>query len=124
MTVTVFTHREKRRMLEQTLSAISTSVYPLDLKIYDSYDDFIASFAYDESSKSQAVIIARRGADGMESARNARLMQPSVPLIWLSDDEGFGIESYRIGCAFFSTEEISEHLLLTALKRCEHERRS
>ncbi len=126
MTVTVFTHREQSLMLERMLSAISSQEYPLDFKIYDCYDDFIASFAYSGSSEGQAiaVIVARKGAEGMESARNARMMQPSVPLVWLSDDDGFGIESYRIGCAFFSAKEISENLLLTALKRCERERRS
>ncbi len=118
MTITVFTHREQKQALAQVLSAISARAHPLDLKFYDTYDDFISSLACDAKDIGHAVIVARHGADGMESARNAKLMCPDIPLVWLSNDEGFGIESYRIGCAFFSTEEITEALMQTALGRC------
>ncbi len=104
------------RGFEQLMAALSNTLKtPLDCYYYETYDDFIKGFPRDTS---QAVIVARRGADGMECARNAKLMQPAIPLVWLSDDPGFGIESYRIGCAFFSAEAISEKLLSTALNKC------
>ncbi len=108
---------EMVRELSDILSALSLlRKIPLECKFYESYDDFIQGFPKDPI---QTVIVARRGADGMECARNAKLMRPDIPIIWLSDDNGFGIESYRIGCAFFSADTLTEDLLIAALKRCE-----
>ncbi len=116
MRITVLTHTGEVHGLEQLISALAGTLgVSHDCRFYETYDDFIREFPREAS---QAVIIARRGADGMECARNARLMRPTVPLVWLSDDAGFGIESYRLGCAFFSAEPISEALLSTALERC------
>ncbi len=120
MHITVLTHTGEAPRLRRLLEDASARRHPgLDFRLYDTYDDFIQGFPGEES---QAVIVARRGADGMECARNAKLMRPTLPLIWLSDDPGFGIESYRIGCAFFSAGELTAALLSTALERCEHER--
>ncbi len=117
MKITVLAHSEEVPHLERMIMSLAgESKAPLDCKFYESYDDFIKGFPKDTS---QAVVVARRGADGMECARNARLIQPEVPLVWLSDDEGFGTESYRIGCVFFSAESITENLLSSALHRCE-----
>ncbi len=118
MKITIFTHDEEVGRFEKLTAELScSSKRPLECVYYVTYDDFIKGFPMDES---QAVVVARRGADGMECARNARLMQPTVPLVWLSDDEGFGTESYRIGCAYFSAGQITEDLLSTALNRCEN----
>ncbi len=116
MKITIFTHAEEVPGFEQLMAALSNARgMPLECNYYETYDDFIKGFPRD---KSQAVIVARRGADGMECARNAKLMRPSVPLVWLSNDNGFGVESYRIGCAFFSAEPLTHELLSTALARC------
>ncbi len=116
MKITILTHKEERKALSQLVSSLSSTVpKPFDCVFYEKYDDFIKGFSKDTG---QAVIVARRGADGMECARTAKLMQPNVPLIWFSNDHSFGVESYRIGCAFFSAEAITETVLLTALKRC------
>ncbi len=114
--LTVFTHREEAAEFKELINSLSDSrEISLECNYYDNYDDFIRGFPRDES---QAVIVARRGADGMECARNARLMCPHIPLIWFSNDKAFGIESYRLGCAFFSAEPITEKTLKTALLRC------
>ncbi len=115
MNITVFTHKEQSQCFKDCISALSKAGSPFECKIYENYDDFISGFPQDNAS---AVIIARRGADGMESARNAKVMKPNTPLIWFSDDEGFGVESYRIGCTYFSAEAITEKLLSAALMRC------
>ncbi len=115
MKITVFTHTEQAKDFAAMLTALSRDRALLQYRLFETYDDFIQGFTQEES---QAVIVARRGADGMESARNAKLLQPSVPLVWLSDDPGFGVESYRIGCAFFSSEPITESLLKLALRKC------
>ncbi len=117
MIITIFTHKEQVQSFEELISSLSKSGSPFECKIYDTYDDFIAGYPQDNAS---AVIVARRGADGMESARNAKIMQPNIPLIWFSDDEGFGVESYRIGCTYFSAEPLTEKLLCAALARCKN----
>ncbi len=117
MLISIFTHREQVEGFEKLISALSKAGSPFEYKIYENYDDFITGFPQDNAS---AVIIARRGADGMESARNAKIMQPNVPLIWFSDDNGFGVESYRIGCAYFSADAVTASLLTVALERCEN----
>ncbi len=116
MKITILTHTEQVPGFRQLMASLSGSFKtPLDCSYYESYDDFIRGFPRDTS---QAVIVARRGADGMECARNARLMRPSVPLVWLSDDRGFGIESYRIGCTYFSAERVTEELMSAVISKC------
>ncbi len=116
MRITVLTHKESVQGIRNLLTTLSDREGALyECAFYDQYDDFIRAFTQDQS---QVVIVARKGADGMECARSARRMRPSVPLVWLSDDGGFGVESYRIGCAYFSTEAITESLLSTAIERC------
>lgn len=116
MIITIFTHTEQVRCFEELISSLSQAGSPFECKIYATYDDFIAGYPQDHAS---AVIVSRCGADGMESARNAKIIQPDVPLIWFSDDEGFGVESFRIGCAYFSAVPVTEELLSTALARCQ-----
>ncbi len=88
---------------------------------FDSYDDFIMNVP---SSGCDTVIVAHKGATGMQGVRAARILLFHIPIVWLSDDNGFVEESYRNGCAYFSAEAITEKLLLTALKRCGNEGRS
>lgn len=117
MEIIVFTYSAEIPKLEQLLAAVSGRLaIPIHGKFYHTYDDFIAEFPRDTG---QAVLVARRGAEGMESARNAKLIHPAMPLVWFSDDPGFGVESYRIGCVFFSAEAMTEDLLSTALTYCE-----
>ncbi len=115
MKITFFAHSEELPHYEKLLRSLPEGISPIEYTVYDDYDDFISGFPNEES---QAVIVARRGADGMECARSARVMKPNVPLIWLSDDRGFGVESYRIGCAYFSAAPITEQILSTVLARC------
>ncbi len=116
MVITVFTHSREVEKYRKLLDKLFGK--KLCLKIYDVYDSFIADFS---NERSDVVIVDRNGAEGMESARNAKLMQPDASLIWFSDDNGFGIESYRIDCAFFSAENVTEELLQTAFEKCESE---
>ncbi len=118
MKITIFTHKEDIPHYERYLQSLPRGMSPLEYTVYDDYDDFISGFPDEES---QAVIVARRGADGMECARSAKVMKPNIPLIWISDDEGFGVESYRIGCAYFSAATVTAELLSMALARCKSE---
>ncbi len=116
MVVSIFSDTDKVEIFVKLLSTLSFRSSLLSYKMYDNYDDFIVGLPSDNC---RAVIIARKGADGMESARNAKLIRPDIPLVWFSDDHGFGVESFRIGCAYFSADTLCEERLYTALERCE-----
>ena len=45
---------------------------------------------------SHYTVIAAKNADG------------DTPVIWLSDDEGFGAQSYRLGCTYFHKKPIPQ----------------
>ncbi len=109
----IFADSEQRDVLRQQLPRVR----PTDAGIfYRSYDDFLSGLP---DCSCDAVLVAQAGALGMESVRAARILLPTTPLIWLSDDRGFGPESYRAGCSYFSADPITHELLEQALKQCQ-----
>lgn len=66
------------------------------------------------------VIVLADGASGMESVIRSRQRRPSLPVFWFSDDRQFGMQSYRLECAYFSTKPVTPGKLECAVKRCEH----
>lgn len=65
-----------------------------------------------------AVVVALQGALGMESAIGVRALDASVPLIWISDDEDFGMQSYRLRARMFLRFPVEEEQVTRALQRC------
>ncbi len=120
MKLAVWADDSLRHELQVLLMGESLSARVKKPVYYRSYDDFIGNLP---QVGCDAIVVACRGAEGMESARAARILLPHTPLIWLSDDRGFGPESYRIGCTYFSASPMTEHLLKTALDKCDRERR-
>ncbi len=116
MKITVYTDEGR----QNELSALIESALPFKDKItryelFKNYDDFLEHLS---NTHCDIVIIAIDGAEGMESARAVKILKPLAPLIWLSDDNGFGPESYRVGCTYFSASPISDKTLTFALDRC------
>ncbi len=108
----IFADAERKAAIKQQLPLVR----PTDAGIfYRSYDDFLSGLS---NCSCDAVLVAQAGAIGMESVRAARILLPATPLIWLSDDRGFGPESYRAGCSYFSTAPITQELLDHAIKQC------
>lgn len=66
------------------------------------------------------VIVLADGAAGMESVYRSRQRRPSLPVLWFSDDREFGMQSYRLECAYFSTKPVTPEKLTCALRRCDH----
>ncbi len=116
MNISVYAHPAEqeafRRLLEECCKALLRR--PV-LRLFQDYDSFIRELP---RSRCDLVIVFRDGADGMEGAYAARDLLPTVPLIWFSNDNGFGPQSYRIGCHYFAARPITGELLLTALRRC------
>ena len=66
------------------------------------------------------VIVLADGAAGMESVYRSRQRRPSLPVFWFSDDREFGMQSFRLGCAYFSTKPVTPEKIKLALRRCDH----
>lgn len=65
------------------------------------------------------LIVTADGAEGMESVYRARERRPCIPVFWFSDDKDFGVLSYRLNCAYFSTRPVTAEKLSSAVQRCE-----
>ncbi len=116
MKLAVFADEIRREQLGTLLQANGIAERLETVSFYKNYDDFIMDVP---NSTCDAVIIAHKGALGMQGARAAKILLFRVPIVWFSDDNAFVEESYRIGCAFFSADAITEKLLSIALGRCE-----
>lgn len=66
------------------------------------------------------IVILFHGAKGMEGAYRARERRPCLPVFWFSDDRDFGMQSYRLNCAYFSTKPITLEKINSAIQRCRH----
>lgn len=83
------------------------------------YDDFILEL---NNTRYEIIAILMDGAEGMEGVIASKEIYPQSSVIWISDDEGFGVQSHRLGCTFFGTKPITEELLSSAIKRYREER--
>ncbi|MBE6974978.1 MAG: response regulator [Ruminococcaceae bacterium] len=66
------------------------------------------------------IIVLADGASGLESVYRSRSRRPNLPVFWFSDDREFGMQSYRLDCAYFSTKPATREKINSALKRCNH----
>ncbi len=121
MKLAIFADETRAEQLTLLLQTTGIAERLKNVFFYKSYDDFIVNIP---NCGCNTVIVAYKGALGMQGARAAKILLHRVPIVWFSDDNGFVEESYRIGCAYFSTDTITENLLNVALKRCENERSS
>jgi two-component SAPR family response regulator len=80
----------------------------------DVYDTFL-SYLYENAP--QAVFILIDGATGMEGVIAVRNFHPQCPVVWISNDKGFGIQSYRLGCAFFAEKPLTKKKIEIAFER-------
>lgn len=78
---------------------------------YDSFIDHLRSAPCD------AVLVTENNANGMEGVIAVRNMRPELPVIWFSNDEGFGCQAYRLNTDFFHCKPISPQVLEMALDR-------
>lgn len=72
-----------------------------------------------EWEPSLAIVLAD-GAAGMESVYRSRQRRPALPVFWFSNDREFGMQSYRLECAYFSTKPVTAEKIHHAIQRCHH----
>ena len=82
---------------------------------YPDYDSFITGLG---ESPPDCIVIAMDGADGREGVIAAKSVCKNVPVLWFSNDNGFGAQSYRLGCAYFHKKPVSPQILSAAIARC------
>lgn len=66
------------------------------------------------------IIVVANGAKGLECVFRTKSCRPSLPVFWFSDDREFGMQSYQLDCAYFSTKPVTKEKLAHAIHRCDH----
>ncbi|MBQ4648683.1 MAG: hypothetical protein IJN86_07675 [Clostridia bacterium] len=87
----------------------------------DDYDEFIKTLA-ETTSVIDLTIIISDGAEGMEAVMASKRASPEVPVVWISDDANFAIQSYRMGCTFFGVRPVSKEMMADAIQNYNKER--
>lgn len=72
--------------------------------------------------KSDVILVLADGAEGMEGVIASKKLCPDTAVVWFSDDEGFGPQSYRLGCTYFASKPVTEHILSSAFQKYRQER--
>lgn len=80
----------------------------------DGYDDYLVRLS---QSEADMIVISVPGAKGMEAAIAARDTNPNAALIWFTDDDAFGAQSYRIDCTYFTAKPVDDKVMAEAITR-------
>lgn len=116
MRLALYGSEQDRIDFERAMDGFSDWCYR-DIRVvcFSDYDKFIEGL---QTSPPELVAVTMNGADGMEGVIAARSTCKSVPVLWLSDDNGFGVQSYRLGCAYFHKKPVSPQILSAAIAKC------
>ena len=79
--------------------------------VYDRFISHLRQHACD------AVFVAETNANGMEGVIAAKNIRPNLPVVWFSNDEGFGCQAYRLNTVFFHSKPITHTVLEMAMER-------
>ncbi len=116
MKIVLYGTKSDKTELEEQLSLIAACQYrSIGISCYSDYDSFIAGLRKEPPN---CIVITINGADGMEGVIAAKNVCKDVPVLWFSDDNGFGAQSYRLGCAYFHKKPVSPQVLSAAIARC------
>ncbi len=109
------TARDREALTEALAGLPDCSYRNIRVTDFADYDSFIAGLGSDPP---ECVVVMRNGAEGMEGVIAARDLLKDVPVIWFSDDNAFGVQSYRLGCAYFHEKPVSSRILSAAIAKC------
>lgn len=109
MNLVLFGTAADRSELERSFSALPEWCYRR-ICIYDyrDYDSYIAGL---REGSPDCVVVMMNGAAGMEGVIAAKNSGNRAPVLWFSDDNCFGAQSYRLGCVYFHTKPLSPQVL-------------
>lgn len=114
MLICVYDTANEAEILKAKITQIATAAYRrIAYRVCQRYESFA-----NECKTADLIIVLADGADGMEGVIAAKNADGDTPVIWLSDDEGFGAQSYRLGCTYFHKKPIPLEKLKEALHKC------
>ena len=82
--------------------------------VYPDYDGLVEGL---RQNSFDLVVVSHDNACGMEGVIAIRNCMPNVPVIWFSNDEGFGSQAYRLHTDFFHSKPVNPAILEMALNR-------
>ena len=109
------TNTDNRGFEEKILAVPELCYRNICIETYSDHDSFIAGLG---GSPPDVVVVTMDSADGMEGVIAAKAVCPDAPILWFSDDGGFGVQSYRLGCAYFHEKPVSPEIVSTAIAKC------
>ena len=116
MRLIIYGTKSDRDELMHSLSALPECCYRrIQAAGCFDYDSFISGI---KESPPDCIVVAMNGAEGMEGVIAAKSICENVPVLWFSDDNGFGVQSFRLGCAYFHKKPVSPQVLSAAIARC------
>ena len=116
MTICIYGTQTEQREIAAAAQQLPVSAYRrIRCDGFADYDSFIAGM---RCGAPDMVVVMADGAEGMEGVMAAKSLRPGVPVIWLSNDRGFGAQSYRLGCTFFHSKPVPPETLSLAMERC------
>ena len=116
MKIILYGTESDKSQLANTLGKLPLFGYRnIEIKDFSDYDNFVAELG---NAPPECVVVTMNGAGGMEGVIAAKDMLGNVPVIWFSDDNAFGAQSYRLGCAYFHKKPVSPEILSAAIAKC------
>ena len=79
----------------------------------DNYDEFLHLL---QTKPHDMVMVLEDGAEGMEGIIASHTICPDTRKIWISNDEGFGIQAHRMNCAYFAVKPITAETVSKAYR--------
>ena len=77
---------------------------------FDGFLEKLQQASYD------VIVVTANGAEGMEGVIAAQKLFPQGHIVWLSDDNGFGIQAHRLGCTYFAVKPITKEIISKAYR--------
>lgn len=114
MKLLLFGRLDDARLLKEFIFADVHFAYrQISIVECDDYDQYVQELGKGCS----LVFVFAHGARGMESVIAAKNVNADVPVVWISDDKDFAVQSYRLGVAYFGVHPITHHHVSSALQR-------
>ncbi len=110
MRILLFGEMAECEKISSILKALPVKISHLE--IVDDYEKIHECII---NSQATAAIVCENGAKGMETVFRIKESNNSVCVLWFSDDKGFAVQSYRLGCTYFCTKPVTSENLKKAL---------
>lgn len=116
MKITLYGTGADRTAFESALAGLRDYFYrEIQIDGCSDYDSFVTHM---KESPPELVAVTMDGAAGMEGVIASKSLFAHIPVIWFSDDRGFGVQSYRLDCAYFHEKPVSPQILCAAIAKC------